>query len=361
MVVDVATVSDPRERLSTWLRSYGAGLATFATPLYGELLQRAADDVDAGGPSWRVLEGREHDPQGSALPLRFVNAVHRLVLQGRGPELERFFKPGGDDPRDAWVPFVAVLEGHIDELRDIVARPCQTNEVGRSAALAPGFCEVVRATGLPLRLLEVGCSAGLNLRWDAYRYEGRSWRFGPEGARVRFPDMFSNAEPAPPPEVVVASREGCDPNPVDPTSDEGRLALMSFVWPDVPRRLDNARAACDVAATLPVPITRAGAVDWLPDRLAERHRGVATVVYHSIVMQYVGAEGRARIANAIEEAGARATVDAPLARLAFEPDDVETGLGAFELKLQLWPSGEERLLARPHPHGPPIEWVGGPQ
>jgi hypothetical protein len=88
---------------------------------------------------------------------------------------------------------------------------------------------------------------------------------------------------------------------------------------------------------------------------------VATVAYHSIVMQYVGAEGRARIAAAIDEAGARATRDAPLARLAFEPDDVESGIGAFELKLRLWPGGGERLLARAHPHGPPVEWVASSQ
>jgi hypothetical protein len=346
-----------RERLSTWLRSYGAGLATFATPLYGELLQRAADDLDAGGPTLRVLDGREEDPQGSALPLRFVNAVHRLVLQGRAPALERFFRPGGDDPREAWAPFVAVLEEHLEELRGIVARPCQTNEVGRSAALAPGFCEIARITGLPLRLLEVGCSAGLNLRWDRYRYEGRSWRYGPEDARVRFPDMFSNAEPPPPPDVDVVSRAGCDPNPIDPTTADGKLTLMSFVWPDVPRRLDNVRAACEVASDIPVDVIRASAVDWLPERLAESNEGIATVVYHSIVMQYVGAEGRARISEALEAAGERATREAPLAHLSFEPDDVETGLGAFELRLRLWPEGHERLLARPHPHGPPIEWV----
>ncbi len=32
---------------------------------------------------------------------------------------------------------------------------------------------------MPLRLLEVGASAGINLRWDRYRYEADEFSWGP--------------------------------------------------------------------------------------------------------------------------------------------------------------------------------------
>ena len=35
--------------------------------------------------------------------------------------------------------------------------------------MVPALAEVARATGGPVSLLEVGCSAGLNLRLDRYR------------------------------------------------------------------------------------------------------------------------------------------------------------------------------------------------
>src|SRR5204863_254585 len=70
-----------------------------------------------------------------------------------------------------WPAFRDTLEQQRDTLRGLVHRPCQTNEVGRAAALFGGFLLVARETGLPLRLLEIGASAGLNLRWDHYRYE----------------------------------------------------------------------------------------------------------------------------------------------------------------------------------------------
>ena len=141
------------------------------SPLYAGLLRRAAEDFERGGPTRAVLAGHEGDPEGSVLALRMMGAVNRLVLEGRSPELAERYASGDGDAEGAWPVFRELLGEQREAVRELIERPVQTNEVGRCAALLPGFLEVARAHGLPLRTLEVGASAGLNLRWDAYRYE----------------------------------------------------------------------------------------------------------------------------------------------------------------------------------------------
>jgi hypothetical protein len=80
------------------------------------------------------------------------------------------------------------------------------------------------------------------------------------------------------------------------------------------------------------------------------------VVYHSIASQYFPAASQARIAAHMARAGAAATATAPLAWLRYELDDATAG-AVPTLRLRMWP-GEDRLLARAHPHGALVKWLG---
>jgi hypothetical protein len=204
----------------------------------------------------------------------------------------------------------------------------QTNEVERSRALLPGFLEVVRQTGLPLRLLEIGASAGLNLRWD------------------HFPFLDVPAA------IRVAERRGCDLNPIDPTLDESRGALLCFVWPDQTDRLQLLTEVIEIARRVPAPVDRCDAVDWLQVHLADPQPSVATIVYHSVVMPYLTEENREDLRRVIKDAGRRATADAPLAWLSMEP-----GGDHAEVHLTLWPGGERRLIAQAGFHGGDVKVV----
>jgi hypothetical protein len=204
-----------------------------------------------------------------------------------------------------------------------------------------------------LALREVGTSAGLNLRWDHFAYETRGGRFGDAASAVRIADIFTGAEPALDTPVTVASRRGCDLAPLDPASADDRLTLQSYVWPDQAERLRLLRGALEVAARVPVQIERAHAIEWLERELAGDAAGLARVVFHSIVLQYLTREDRARLRETIAEAGARATAAAPLAWLRLEPPGKQL---RFELRLTRWPGGDERLLAIAGPHGRPVEW-----
>ena len=358
---------DAKATIARRLRTQGTACAVIGSPLYAALLERAAADVERGGVTWQVLAGHEHDPGPSALALRLLGAVHRLVLEGRAPALAPHYPSvggdPGDDPAGVWSAFEAVLAEHRDLLRAEVERGVQTNEVGRAGALAPAFLLVARETAVhDLRLLEVGASGGLNLRWDAFAYRHRETTWGDPSSPVDLGDPFEDDDAtAPPPfadvrrsDVHVVERAGCDPNPIDVATDNGALTLMSFVWPDQRRRFDDLRGGIEVARRIPAPLDRRDAAPWVAAKLAAPTPGVATIVYHSVVMQYLDEAGRAAFVDAITDAGARATPDAPLAWVRFEP-----ARRVFEVRVTVWPAGpDDRLVAESGAHGRPVRWLG---
>ncbi len=328
--------------------------ANIGSPLYGRLLARAGDDVERRGVIWSLLEPHHDDPIESMIGLRLAGASHRLALEGSAPGLAAHYaSTGGDgDPDAAWRELLALAREGGERFRELIGRPVQTNEVGRSAALLGGFLLVAAQTGLPLRLLELGSSGGLNLRFDRYRYEGLAGSWGDPASPVRVTGTFEGDRPPLDAGVTVAERSGCDPRPVDPGTEEGRLTLLSYVWPDQADRLRQLEGALEIAGELLVELEQAGAADWLESRLAEPESGIATVVFHSIVTQYLETEELERLRRTLAEAGARASAAAPLAHLAMEPGGEQA-----DVRLTVWPRGEERLIARSGYHGRPVRWL----
>ena len=344
----------PPATLEEVLRVQASACADAGSDLYARVLDAVIADVQAGGACAALLAPHEDDPYGSALALRLLGAVHRLVLDGRAPELAASYPSTGGDAAhgDPGAAFVEVVRAQQADVARLLHEGVQTNEVGRSAVLVGGYARVLEQTGLPLRVLEVGASAGLNLRWDRFAYDTGEVVAGDPGSPVRFADVWEGAPPPLPATFAVAERRGCDRNPIDPTTDAGRRTLLSFVWPDQVARLARLEAAIGVARQVPAAVDRADAGAWLEERLRDPLPGVATVVAHSIVLQYVPRPGRARLQAAITGAGRRATADAPLAWLRMEPAG-----GQAELRLTTWPGAREELLATAGFHGTPIRWL----
>ncbi|MDT0276692.1 DUF2332 domain-containing protein [Blastococcus goldschmidtiae] len=314
------------------------------SPLMQALLLGAADDWDAGGVTRAVLEVYAGDREGSALPLRFAAALHRLVLTGQAPELAAHYPTVGGTaaPELAWAPARRVLERQTARVRELTGQPCQTNEVGRTVPLLVGLAEVARRTGGPLQLWEIGASAGLNLLVDRFRF-GEVW--GPPDSPCRLPapgvDLDLDG-------VVIVDRAGCDPAPLDPGDDEARLRLTASIWGDQVERFRRLRGALEVAGSSRVPVERAGAAEWLGHRLGAGSTAQAgvPVVWHSIVRTYVDPDEWRQV----EELTARAGVW----RLAYEPDPEP---GARTVPLRLHGPGIERggeVLVRGSAHGPPL-------
>src|SRR5207247_11115849 len=224
----------------------------------------------------------------------------------------------------------------------------------RSSPVLGVFRLIARETGLPLRLLELGASAGFHLRWDHYRYEQGDTGWGDRASPVRLVDVFPAGFPPGGRRGRSVERAGCDPLPLDPCSADGQLTLLSYLWAAPRERIALLRGALEVARRVPAAIDAAGAPAWLAARLAAPAPGVASVVFHSIVMQYLSAADRRRVASALAEAGSRATGRAPLAWLRMEPGGEQA-----EVRLTLWPGGSERLIASAGFHGRPVRWLAG--
>ncbi|HEX6346113.1 DUF2332 domain-containing protein [Umezawaea sp.] len=339
-----------------------------SSPLTESLLLSAAADHGAGGVTTRVMAGHECDRRGTVPGLRFAAALHRLVLEGRAPGLAEHYPTVGGSPRleTLWEAALPVLHEHTDELRArIGATVVQTNEPGRSAPLFGGLQVAAhaaalaagRSTPFAVRLLEIGASAGLNLHPDRIAYRlGADEVVGDRDSPFEL-DARWTGRPAvdlsrP---LRIVEREGCDLNPIDVSTEDGRLALSSFVWADQLDRWERLQTALALAAVAPAPVRRTTGPQWLADRLADSAPDVLTVVWHSVVWQYVSsadrAEGRAILADAV----ARATPGAPLALLVFEPRRTHTGY-EFHLLLKTWPAGVSLRLGSGSGHGIPFTW-----
>src|SRR5690606_14610615 len=139
----------------------------------------------------------------------------------------------------------------------------------------------------------------------------------------------------------------------DPATEHDRLTLLSYVWPDQEERQARLRTALAIAAEAPVTIDHADGASWAAAQLAAPRAGVATVVVHSIVLQYLPPHRRTDLRQAIADAGRRATPGAPVAWLRMEPATED----AADVRLTLWPGGEEELLGTAGYHGTPVRWL----
>ena len=340
------------------LRWQANGCRALGSPFSAILLDAAADD--ALGPlddlfaAWKDGDFQAHVRD--ATQLRLLGALHHLVLTGAAPALTSQY-PETTPETDAPALIAAaraVLNSHRPAIAAFMTSPPQTNEVGRSFCLAPGFMQIAAAFGLPLSLFEIGGSAGLNLRWDRYGYvfEGQAW--GDPASPVQLANGWRGPAPALHP-VTVAARAGCDQSPVDVSQDEPALRLQAYVWADQTQRLARLRGAIAVARAVPAPLDKADAADWVASRLAPR-RGVCSVLFHSVMWQYMPDATQAAVRAAIQAAGLAANADSPVAWLRMEPAADSEGF-PMELRLTLWPDGGERLLATAHPHGAWVNWL----
>ncbi len=314
------------------------------SPVYGRLAGLLADNPSSA----RHILG---DDASWDLGLRLFGGVHGLVLAGTAPAAL------SGDPGD----FLAALDGHADELRRFVAEQgVQTNETQRCAGLLPAFLTIARQARLPLDLLELGPSAGLNLLFDRYRYVFANGAWGDPAALLSLAVAERAAVPA---ELLqtplqVRRRRGIDLAPVDVTSEDGVRLLHAFLWPGLEARVSRLEAAIETLRRerLRPDLVQGDYLELLPALLTGRADDAVTLVFQTASTGYLSAEGRIELRTVLEQAGADGR---PLAWVSTRaPDEREHERDdAWELELRVWPE-PARMVGWLDFHGNWLEWIG---
>ncbi len=292
-------------------------------------------------------------PLADALPLRIAGGLHALHLGGIEPALAPIYT--GAEGVDDTAVIGAALHQHEAALLPWLDGPPQTNEAGRSSNFIGAMLWLV-ARGLPPRFecLEIGSSAGINLMLARYRYDLGGVTVGPEPGAMRFSPEWQGNSP-PDLAIEIVSTKGCDVSPVDLADPAQALRLKAYIWPEHTVRFERMAAAIAEAERSPPDLVQMNAADFVEAELAKPQvSGTTRVLMHSIVWQYVSKDQQARVTAAMEQAGARATAERPLAWIALEANRT---VHLHELVVRYWPDGSQpQMLARAHPHGAIIDW-----
>jgi hypothetical protein len=339
-------------RLSDAFDYQAQACTTLGSPFMGKLCRVLATRLVRGTPltdrlfDWQGYIG----PRGDSVPLRLCGALHALHLQGNAA-LMAVYPPHIASDDALWLAVSQVLADHADFIDTFIDSPPQTNEVRRAAALIAAGHVISSHFRNPMRVSELGASAGLNLNWDRFAVDINGTRLGPPNATVTLaPDWTGATPPITTPKVV--ERRGVDLNPVDPATDS--LRLRAYLWADQPHR----RILTDAALALPhATVDKADAIDWLAARLPHI-AGQTHMIYTTVAWQYFLVEKQRDGLRMIETAGATATPDTPLAFVQMENDGGDNGAA---LTLRLWPntfgSDAPLTLGRVDFHGRWVDWT----
>ncbi|MEO0544731.1 MAG: DUF2332 family protein [Pseudomonadota bacterium] len=313
-------------------------------------------DTQARIAAW---QGDPHGT-GTAVALRLTGALHNLVLTQVADKLKTVYPPHQPSDTELETAIFDAIERHDEAICAFLDSPPQTNETGRSAALLPALLLLAKRHNLPMNLLELGASAGLNQNLARFHYDYADWQWGDAGSPLNLKCEWRGARyPHPEEKLQIASSAGCDIAPVAIETNEDQLHLMSYVWADQTERTRRIKAALQLAKLDPPIVEKSGAADWLAAKLKEPQPvGNWRVIFHTIMWQYMPAEEQQRAKSLIQQAGTRASAKSPMGWVRLEADGERGSAGLYST---IWDGssqdGKDQLLARGDFHGRWIEWL----
>ena len=279
-----------------------------ASPIYAELSYGVSLDAE-------LLAIAAQKRRGQPAPNVLFAAVQYLLLSGLQHPLAAHYPIVSNaerPPQPAFPLFRDFVLANRDAVLELVrTRSTQTNVVRRCACLLPAFSIVAAESGLPLALLDLGASAGLNLNFDryAYRYlrggrEERRW--GAPSAPVQLESELrgSGSLPTIPDQIPVAARVGVDLNPINLANPDQLRWLQALIWPEHIERHQRLLAAAAELEHSPIQLHQGDGAALLPDLIQSAPQDAALVVYATVALYQFGESRVAQIHKTLREAAA---------------------------------------------------------
>jgi hypothetical protein len=280
-------------------RRFGEVDAAEASPLYARVAVALSESDEA-------LRAIETAPAGRRHPRVILAALHDLALAGRAPALAAAYAAAdGDAAAGAAIDTLLRMTDSVVAIA--VRRQTRTPQTDCCAVLYPAIAEAAHRVGAnAVGLIDVGCSAGLDLNVDRIGItysNGQS--LGDPSSPVQLSSSIVGGRPIPTramPEVVA--RVGVDRDPVDVTDTDDARWLRACLWPDQPKRIARLEAEIALAATAPPLLLQGDAVDVLPDAFARVPAAALPVVTTTWALSHFPLESRLRLLHRLDEAAA---------------------------------------------------------
>ncbi len=198
------------------------------SPFTAGFIREALIDYCNGAPVRDLLDAYQHY---SRPALNLAGAFHYLALGGEPTLSKHYPTTGGDgDAKGAWAAARDILAHSTGRVEHLFRGVVQTNEPARSMPILGAFLFVASEISMPIRIFEVGASAGLNLRFDCYRYAAADWQWGGSASPLVLCNRTRQGRPKHlDARLTVVDRRGCDVSPIDTGRPDDILRLESFV------------------------------------------------------------------------------------------------------------------------------------
>jgi hypothetical protein len=354
--------ADRARTLAQAYRRFGAAAAG-TSPLY----ERVAVALSESGEALRAIEAA---PARKRHPTVILAALHDLALAGRAPALAAAYAAADGDA--AAGAAIGTLLRMTDAVAAIaVRRPVRASETGRGAVLYPAIAEAARRAGASaVGLIDVGCSAGLNLSVDRVGITYSSGQaLGDPFSPVQLSASVVGGRPVPARAMPeVAARVGVDLDPVDVTDAADVRWLRACLSPDQPERAAMLEAELALAAADPPLLLRGDALEVLPGAFARVPAGALPVVTTTWALARFPLESRLRFLHRLDEAAAgRAVAWVSAEGVGVAPaiptlgDRRASGHSIIGLAMLGWPALRAEAIGRCWSRGRLLAWLADAQ